>query len=141
MVGLGTLIDEEVKVPAGYTIAQVVEERLQAYGYITSGYGESTNSSYWLTRIAKGGLTSGWSISEEQRARLELEGLTVDDSQFSADSLGEKDFTSGSGWMLAKNHYFVAQSLGTWPVQDRDLVHLVYTLDLGKDVADDNIAN
>ena len=29
MVGLGTLIDEEVKVPAGYTIAQVVEERLR----------------------------------------------------------------------------------------------------------------
>ena len=141
MVGLGTLIDEEVKVPAGYTIAQVVEERLQAYGYTTSGYGESTNSNYWLSRIAKSGITNGWSISEEQRARLEVEGLMVDDSGFFADSLGEKDFTSGSGWMVAVNHRFYARSLGDQAVQDRDLVHLVYTLDVGKDVKDDNIAN
>ena len=41
----------------------------------------------------------------------------VDDSGFFADSLGEKDFTSGSGWMVAVNHRFYARSLGDQAVQ------------------------
>lgn len=135
-VGLGTLIDEYVTVSASETVAQVLEERLAAYGYTTIHDGSATDGGYFLRHIQKPGIAGGWSISDEQRAWLEQEGFSVGEPE-SLDSLGEKDFTGGSGWMVTLNYYFIGQSMGTRAIRDGDEIHLLYTLDIGNDVGVD----
>ena len=52
-------------------------------------------------------------------------------------SLGERDFTEGSGWMVTLNNYFIGQSMGTRAIRDHDEIHLIYTLDVGRDIGVD----
>ena len=133
-VGLGTMIDEYVMVSSGKSVAEVIEERLAAYGYTTIHDGSPSGSDYWLRHIQKQGILEGWSISEEERSLLEEEGFWLDENPASLDSLGEKDFTSGSGWMVTVNHQYIALGMGTWALRDGDEIHLLYTLDVGNDV-------
>ena len=85
-------------------------------------------------QIQKQGILEGWSISEEERSLLEEEGFWLDENPARLDSLGEKDFTSGSGWMVTVNHQYIALGMGTWALRDGDEIHLLYTLDVGNDV-------
>lgn len=133
-VGLGTLIDEHITVPSGVTVAQIVEERLAAYSYGTIHDGSASGSDYFLRHIQKPGILEGWSISEEERSLLEMEGFWLDENPVSLNSLGEKDFTSGSGWMVTLNHYYIAQTMGTRAIRDGDEIHVLYTLDVGNDI-------
>ena len=136
VVGLGTMIDEYVTVPAGYTVAQVVEERLAAYAYTTIYSGTPSTSDYFLHHIQKAGILSGWSISDAEREWVEMEGFSIGDP-VSLDSLGERDFTGGSGWMITLNDYFIGSSMGSRAIRDGDQIHILYTLDVGKDVGVD----
>ena len=88
-VGLGTMIDEYVMVSSGKSVAEVIEERLAAYGYTTIHDGSPSGSDYWLRHIQKQGILEGWSISEEERSLLEEEGFWLDENPASLDSLGE----------------------------------------------------
>ena len=49
-------------------------------------------------------------------------------------SLGEFDFTQGSGWMYSVNGQYVGRSMSEVFPQDGDVVRLRYTLAYGKDV-------
>ena len=39
--------------------------------------------------------------------------------------------------MITLNHYYIGQSMGTWTAVDGDEIHVLYTLDWGKDVGVD----
>ena len=58
-IGLGTLIDEYITVSASTTVAQIVEDRLAAYGYTTYHEGSPTDSGYFLNDIQKPGIPTG----------------------------------------------------------------------------------
>ena len=137
MVGLGTLIDEYVDLEGSTTIARIVEDRLAAYAYTTIHDGSASDGSYFLRHIQKPGILQGWSVSEEERSLLEMEGIYLNEEITNLDSLGEKNFTEGSGWMITLNHYYIGQSMGTWTAGDGDEIHVLYTLDWGKDVGVD----
>lgn len=137
VVGLGTLIDEYITTMSDVTVAEIVEERLAAYGYSTVHDGTATGNNYYLRHIQKPGMMNGWSISEEERSLLEMEGYSIDENLVGTDSLGERDFTAGSGWMITLNHYFIGQTMGTRAVRDGDEIHLIYTLDVGNDIGVD----
>lgn len=132
-VGLGTLIDEYITVSASTTVAQIVEDRLAAYGYTTYHDGSPTDGSYFLKDIQKTGLLNEWSIDDSLRDLLAMEGVSLWEP-VSSDILGNKTFTEVSGWMVALNDYYIGQSMGTRAIRDGDVIHLKYTLNGGGDV-------
>ena len=134
VVGLGNLIDEYVNVPAGYTVAQAVEERLAAYGYTTVHNSEPQYSDYYLAHIQKPGMLEGFSISDAEKEWLEMEGIGFTEEPSSMDSLGERDFTTISGWMVTQNYRDLGQSMGAFGIRDGDEIHVIYSLDMGNDV-------
>ena len=134
VVGLGNLIDEYVNVPSGYTVAQVAEERLAAYGYTTVHNSEPQYSDYYLAHIQKPGMLEGFSISDAEKEWLEMEGIGFTEEPSSMDSLGERDFTTISGWMVTQNYRDLGQSMGAFGIRDGDEIHVIYSLDMGKDV-------
>lgn len=132
-IGLTTWIQETISVPGTLSVAQVLEQRLAAYGFETIHSGSDTDGAYYLAHIRRPGLIDGWHISEERRVALEQEGYSVAEPS-GTDSLGEFDFTSGSGWMITLNNYFIGQGMGTRAVRDGDVIHVGFTLNLGKDL-------
>ena len=137
VIGLGTMIDETVTTTADQTVAQIVEDRLAAYGYTTIHDGVADTDSYFLRHIQKPGINNGWNIADDERSLLDMLGYDLAEGPKSNDSLGEKDFTAGSGWMVTLNHYYIAQTMGTRAIRDGDEIHLIYTLSVGKDIGVD----
>ena len=137
VIGLGTMIDETVTTTADQTVAQIVEDRLAAYGYTTIHDGVADSDSYFLRHIQKPGINNGWNIADDERSLLDMLGYDLEEGPKSNDSLGEKDFTAGSGWMVTLNHYYIAQTMGTRAIRDGDEIHLIYTLSVGKDIGVD----
>ena len=137
VIGLGTMIDETITTTADQTVAQIVEERLAAYGYATIQDGTADSDGYFLRHIQKPGINNGWNIAEDERSLLDMLGYDLTEGPKSNDSLGEKDFTAGSGWMVTLNHYYIAQTMGTRAIRDGDEIHLIYTLSVGKDIGVD----
>ncbi|WP_455190512.1 hypothetical protein [Eubacterium ramulus] len=137
VVGLGTMIDETITAKSDQTVAEIVEARLAAHGYSTIHDGVANADSYFLRHVMKPGIATGWSISSEERSLLDMLGYDLTEGPRSVDSLGEKDFTAGSGWMVTLNHYYIAQTMGTRPIRDGDEIHLIYTLSVGKDIGVD----
>ena len=137
VLGLGTMIDETITAKSDQTVAQIVEDRLAAHGYSTIHDGVADADSYFLRHVMKTGITDGWSISAEERSLLEMLGYDIAEGPKNPNSLGERDFTAGSGWMVTLNHYYIAQTMGTRPIRDGDEIHLIYTLSVGKDIGVD----
>lgn len=105
--------------------------------YSTIHDGVADADSYFLRHVMKTGITDGWSISAEERSLLEMLGYDIAEGPKNPNSLGERDFTAGSGWMVTLNHYYIAQTMGTRPIRDGDEIHLIYTLSVGKDIGVD----
>ena len=137
VLGLGTMIDETITAKSDQTVAQIVEDRLAAYGYTTIHDGVADSDSYFLRHIQKPGINNGWNIADDERSLLDMLGYDLAEGPKSNDSLGEKDFTAGSGWMVTLNHYYIAQTMGTRAIRDGDEIHLIYTLSVGKDIGVD----
>ena len=134
VIGLGTKIDEYVTVPGGQTIAQIVNDRLEAYGYTPIYEGTPTDAAYFLNYIDKPGILDGWSISDEQREMYELQGITIEEPA-SNDSLGKDVFASGSaGWMVTQNNGFIGKSMGVYGVRDGDVIQVMFTINNGEDI-------
>ena len=53
------------------------------------------------------------------------------------DSLGEFDYTKGSGWMITLNDYYIGEGMGTHCVEDGDVIRIQFTLALGADIGVD----
>lgn len=90
---LGTVVpSKKVEVRRGEMLSDVVNRYFKS----SSGVTVVTKDKYVITRIKKDGILDG--IPEEKAAELEEQGTPVPDDK---DSLGDKDFGSGSGWMYS----------------------------------------
>lgn len=135
-VGLGTLIDENIKVKPGTRLGEMVEDRLAAYGYQTEYSGTPTSGDYFLNQIIRPGLLDNWSISDELRTFVEMEGLIIKEQPDNLNMLGNNSFVQGtSGWMVLQNHIWVGTSMGSTGLTDGDLIEMSYTLDNGNDLS------
>ena len=74
VVGLGTFFEETISVPSGSTVAQIVEDRLAAYGYTTVYDGSPTGGGYFLRHVRKAGIANGYFISDDERTLVTEEG-------------------------------------------------------------------
>ena len=137
VVGLGTLIDEYINTTTDQSVAQIVHDRLDAYGITDVYRGHLDADDYFLLHLQKKGIAEGCTIDDGTKSLLEMLGYDLNEKPNSVDSLGEKDFTAGSGWMVTLNHYFIAQTMGTRAIRDGDEIHLMYTLCVGKDIGVD----
>ena len=77
----------------------------------------------------------GFSISDAEKEWLEMEGIGFTEEPSSMDSLGERDFTTISGWMVTqKLSGSGAEHRGRSASGTAMKIHVIYSLDMGNDV-------
>ena len=115
--------------PASYAVLAMLEE----FGYEVQ-YARTPDDGFYLQRISRGGMMDYGKIPENLWAKILADeiGLT---GQSSANSLGEFDYTQGSGWMYSVNGVLYAgKSLSDYYLSDGDTLYLRFTLAYGKDI-------
>ncbi len=132
-VGLGYLIPPmTVDIYQGQNLVVPVATALEENGFKYQYSGTLTDG-FYLAHLIKDGITSGYSIPPDLAAAIDEDGLMWL-NVYHENSLGEFDFTQGSGWMYSLNGQYVGRSMSEVYPQDGDVVRLRYTLAYGMDV-------
>ena len=133
VLSLGELIPAtKVDILEGQNAVYAVAQVLESYGYEYQYSGDLKNG-FYLAHLIKPGITNGWVIPEELENDIDEDGLMWTNI-YHTDSLGEQDFTQGSGWMYCVNGVFPNYSLSECYLQDGDVLRLRFTLAYGKDI-------
>lgn len=141
VLGLGILAEDSgYEVKQGQPASYVVKGFLEDNGFPAS-YSGSLDVGFYLQRIRCSDAFSGAAIPEELQTLLTLDGLTVRQPEGYKDSLGEFDYTQGSGWMCAVNGYYPGRGLSNVFLGDGDVVTIAFTLAYGKDIGGADAAN
>lgn len=132
-LGLGTLIYQEdvpiyADVPFSYYFVSLLEEN--GFGYTNGG---TVEEGFYLKTLDKPGIAAARSIPEELRAQIDIDGLMWTGNE-DPDSIGEYDYTQGSGWMYSVNGNYYNYSMTNYHPTDGDVVRIRYTLANGKDI-------
>lgn len=132
-VGLGFLDGDQIDMASGETIASVVLRFLEKHGYVADYMGTPT-SNFYLRRIYRGDIAYYAGIPTELRTLIERDGILIN-NQKDRDSLGEFDFTMGSGWMYSVNGVvYAGRAMSAYPAQSGSTIFLRFTLAYGKDI-------
>jgi hypothetical protein len=133
-VGLGVLEEPytyriKQNVPASYAIMEMLTE----YGY-EFDYAGTADVGFYLRRIQRGGLMDYPDIPENLWEKVLQDNLTLTGQSYS-DSLGEFDFTQGSGWMYSVGGtVYAGKGLSNYFLSNGDTLYLRFTLAYGKDI-------
>lgn len=127
-LGLGTLHSVNAEIYQGESTASFVDRVLRNAGF-TIEHGGTTSYGYYLKRLSKNGLTSGWKVNP--LVKKHLDEINAPETQnIRNNSLGEHDLYDPSGWMYSVN--------GSWPdgmsaitLRDGDELRIVFTLYYG----------
>lgn len=122
-------------VPASYA----VKEALEYLGYDVSFSG-TLDSGFYLSRITLAKAFRGAAVPEELQRLLKLDGVEIKTPQRFKDSVGEFDYTSGSGWMYTVNGSYPGRGMSEYFLSDGDVLTLRFTLARGKDIGDSGAA-
>ncbi len=115
--------------PASYAILAMLEE----YGY-EAEYAGTPDVGFYLRRISRGGMMDYYHIPDNLWSKIRADGLTLTDQYFN-DSLGEFDFTQGSGWVYSiGGETYAGKGLSNYYLSGGDTLYLRFTLAYGKDV-------
>lgn len=132
-VGLGYLIPPmTIDIYQGQNLVVPVATALEENGFEYQYSGKLTDG-FYLAHLIKDGITSGYSIPPDLAAAIDEDGLMWL-NVYHENSLGEFDFTQGSGWMYSLNGQYIGRSMSEVYPEDGDVVRLRYTLAYGKDV-------
>lgn len=116
-------------VPASYAVLEMLEE----FGYDVE-YANSPDDGFYLRRISRGGMMDYAQIPDALWQKIQKDGLGLT-GQSSADSLGEFDYTNGSGWMYSLNGtLYAGKGLSGYYLSDGDTLYIRFTLAYGKDI-------
>lgn len=126
-VGLGIIDSAEYTIVQGDTVANVVLRFFEEYGFSTVYEGK------YLRSIRRGDLCSGANIPSKLKNMIERD-PGIEFRSHSRDSLGEFDFTSGSGWMYSINGTYPSRSLADYPLSRDTTICIRFTLAYGKDI-------
>lgn len=134
-LGLGYLI-EPVRLPiyAGENAAAELVKLLEEHGY-SCEYTGSVESSFYFSSINNVSLPT--SLSECNVPGLlseKLEEVGFSDQGASGDSLGEFEYTYGSGWMYSVNNVFPNVGFSDSYLCDGDVMRVQFTLAYGSDI-------
>lgn len=116
-------------VPASYAVMEALEE--WGYEYEYSG---SPDVGFYLRRISRAGFMDYPDIPENLWAKILRDGLNLT-GQHDPDSLGEFDYTQGSGWMYSiGGQTYAGKGLSNYFLSSGDTLYLRFTLAYGKDI-------
>lgn len=134
-LGLGYLIDP-VRFPiyAGENAAAELVKLLEEHGY-SCEYTGSVESSFYFSSINNVSLPTSLSECNVPGSLSEkLEEVGFSDQGASGDSLGEFEYTYGSGWMYSVNNVFPNVGFSDSYLCDGDVVRVQFTLAYGSDI-------
>lgn len=115
--------------PASCAVIEALEE--WGYEYEYSG---SMDVGFYLRRISRGGMMDYPAIPENLWSKILQDGLTLT-GQTDNNSLGEFDYTQGSGWMYSVGgNTYAGKGLSGYYLTDGDTLYLRFTLAYGKDI-------
>ena len=116
-------------VPASYAVKTVLE----SLGY-TISYSGTLDDGFYLSRISRGMTFEYAEVPDALRQLLEKEGYSVSRPSRYEDSVGEFDYTRGSGWMYSVNGSYPGRGLSRYFLSDGDVLTLRFTLANGNDI-------
>ncbi|MCI8645585.1 MAG: DUF4430 domain-containing protein [Firmicutes bacterium] len=132
-IGKGYILGPmEAEVAAGKPFAYTLDNALKEKGFSYDS-GGSLNTGFYLKRIYKTGITSGYKLPSALEQILE-EDIGYTKTNIEANSLGEKDFTTESGWMYQVNGEGLSHGVSGYIPRDGDTVRIRFTLWQGKDL-------
>lgn len=132
-VGLGIIDSYECQIVSGETAAASLLKMLEAKGY-TATYDGSEKVGFYVRSLSKPGLASGAAVPDNLWEKILADGITTS-SPSGGNSLGEFDFTMGSGWMYSINGtLYPGKGLSEYKLSDGDTLTLRFTLAYGKDI-------
>lgn len=132
-IGKGILLGPcTAEVAAGKPFPYTLEKLLKEKGIPFDSSG-SFNTGFYLKRVYKTGITSGYKIPSALEQILE-EDIGYTKTNIEANSLGEKDFTTESGWLCQVNGESLTHGMSGYIPRDGDTVRVRFTLWQGKDL-------
>ncbi|MBO1005552.1 DUF4430 domain-containing protein [Pseudogracilibacillus auburnensis] len=134
-IGLGYIIaPEQVEIYQGENGAHVIDRLFDKHG-INYDYTGSHKHSFYLAAIYKSGLITNPVIPADLAELVERDMERFDPADYnSVDSLGEFDFTNGSGWMYSVNGNYPNVGFADYKFKDGDVVRIRFTLAYGADI-------
>ncbi|MGN0633175.1 MAG: DUF4430 domain-containing protein [Oscillospiraceae bacterium] len=134
VLGLGVILPEMTfDIRQGESAARAVVNALMQNGFEVGGVGD-LDGGYYLSRLYKPQTFGGAYIPEELSQRIGEDPEVYFTDNKDPDSLGDKDFTTASGWMVCVNGRYLSYGLGDLHLKDGDRVELRFTLAYGKDI-------
>lgn len=134
VLGLGALCPEmTVEIRQGESAAASIVRALEESGFTAEGTGD-LDSGYYLARLYKPGIAASAAIDDVLRGYIESDPNVHFSDRADTDSLGEKDYTTGSGWMISVNGHYTSYGTSDLHLKDGDTLRLRFTLALGKDI-------
>jgi len=133
-VGLGYLIGpEQVDIIQGDNGVSVIDRLFTEHGFEYDHTGTSDNS-FYLEAIYKKNLVTDPVIPSDLAELAKEDMERFDPEDYLTDSLGEFDFTNGSGWMYSVNGNYPNVGFADWHFKDGDEVRIRFTLTYGADI-------
>ncbi|MGN0546804.1 MAG: DUF4430 domain-containing protein [Acutalibacteraceae bacterium] len=133
VLGLGYIVSPtEIPIYQGENGAEAVTRFLEENGF-TYDYDGTLDVGFYLSRICKSGIGIGVNIPEKLVEYINADGIEWKSQKYD-DSLGEFDYTQGSGWMYSINQSFPNHGLSDAFFKDGDVVRIRFTLAYGKDI-------
>lgn len=138
VLGIGSLISgASTDLLAGDNVAKVIVRVLEAKGFgcISSG---STDQGFYLSGIRRSGIGRTERIPEDLKDEIDDHGISWqgsrEDPERSMNSLSEKDYTQGSGWLILVDGRFISESASSVDLQDGSIIKVRFTLAYGMDI-------
>lgn len=132
-IGLGILDTGTLDIVEGETAASVLLRFLQERGY-EPDYQGSTTMNFYLRRISRGDIAYRANVPEHLWELILRDGITTNDN-YDRDSIGEFDYTQGSGWMYSINGtLYEGTGMSGYKVRNGITIYVRFTLSYGKDI-------
>ena len=132
-VGLGIIDSATYEIVQGDTAAGVVIKFLEDHGY-DAVYNGSSTVGFYLRSISRGDLCYGAKVPDRLWELILRDGIALSNPA-GRDSLGEYDYTMGSGWMYSINgSIYPNRGLSEYQLSKNTTIYLRFTLSYGKDV-------
>lgn len=136
-IGMGTLLNEEVEYWEGDTIPTIIERAFEGTGYQCDWEG-SESQCYLAAIVADHDFVTPAIPEDLAEKMLEInekagEEVFYPDSYYT-NSLGEFDFSQGSGWMYSVDGVYPNYSMGAYGLHPGNTIRLRFTLYYGADI-------
>ena len=131
-VGIGVLDSGEYEIRKGDTAADVFLRFLEDHGYEIRY--DSSGSNFYIRRISRPDMCWGAKVPEILWNAILRDGINLNENTHYRDSLGEFDYTMGSGWMYAVGGAYPGRAMNGYEVKNGDTVAVRFSLAYGKDI-------